>query len=134
MPKSWKEKLAGGKPPHVEVTQKAFAGIPAGSKMLISSPAEFNDFVSRIPAGSSISIAEMKDSLAKHHGAEWVCPLTTGIFLRIISEAALDELEAGKSIHEITPFWRVISPKDKVASKVRCGPEFIAARGMAEGI
>lgn len=118
----------------MEVTTKAFAGIPAGARMLVSSPTEFKEYVEGIPFGTSKSIPEMRDDLAKRHGAEWVCPLTTGIFLRIISEAALDELEAGKSMEGITPFWRVIAPQDKVAGKVRCGPEFIAARRAAEGI
>ncbi|MEQ1823563.1 MAG: hypothetical protein ABL949_13715 [Fimbriimonadaceae bacterium] len=132
MAKTWCEKLKGGKPPHVEVTTKAFAGIPVGSKMLISSPMEFRDYINQVKG--SQTVAELKEALAKRHGAETVCPLTTGIFLRIVAEAAYDEIEAGKSPSDVTPFWRVISPKDKVAGKLRCGPEFIAAQRLAEGI
>lgn len=134
MPKTWKQKLEGGKPPHVETTTKPFIGIPAGAKMLISCPTEFKEFVDAIPARSSVSVSELKQALAKRHGAEYVCPLTTGIFLRIISEAALDEMEAGKAVEEVTPFWRVITPEDSAAKKIRCGPEFIAARRAAEGL
>jgi hypothetical protein len=132
MAKSWQEKLQGGKPPHVEVTTKAFAGVPVGSKMLISSPMEFKEHMDTLQG--SQTIAELKSALAKRHGAETVCPLTTGIFLRIVAEAACDELGAGKDIAEVTPFWRVITPDDKVAKKLSCGPGFIAARRLAEGI
>ena len=134
MRKSWKQKLEGGKPPHVEVTDKPFIGIPAGVKLLISSPLEMRDFVSAIPKGKSLSVAELRKSLAKKHGAEDTCPLTTGIFLRIVAEAALDELEDGKPVEKLTPFWRAVSPKDRIAKKIRCGPEEIARLRSLEGI
>lgn len=134
MRKTWKQKLEGGKPPHVEITDKPFIGIPAGVKLLISSPLEMRDFVTSIPKGKSMTAVEIRKALAKKHGAEDTCPLTTGIFLRIIAEAALDEKEAGTPVSKLTPFWRAMSPKDKIAKKVRCGPEEIARMREAEGI
>ena len=134
MRKTWKQKLEGGKPPHVEITDKPFIGIPSGVKLLISSPLEMRDFVASIPKGQSITTLELRKKLAKKHGAQDTCPLTTGIFLRIVSEAALDELEGGKSVDKLTPFWRVVSPKDKIAKKIRCGPEEIARLRASEGI
>ena len=62
------------------------------------------------------------------------CPLTSGIFLRIVSEAALDEMRSGKSIEAITPFWRLVSPKAPLSKKLSCGPEFVAERRKAEGL
>jgi alkylated DNA nucleotide flippase Atl1 len=134
MRKSWREKLELCKPPHVDITEKAFLGIPAGVKMLISSPTEVRDFVSSIPRGKCVSVGDLREALANRHRAKITCPLTTGIYLRIVAEAALDELESGKPIERITPFWRVISPKDTLAKKLRCGAEFVRARREEEGI
>jgi len=102
--------------------------------MLISSPLEMRDFVASIPKGKSMTTLELRKKLAKKHGAEDTCPLTTGIFLRIVAEAALDELEEGKPVEKLTPFWRAVSPKDKIAKKIRCGPEEIARLRESEGI
>ena len=132
MRKTWHQKLESGSASHIEVTTKAFAGIPVGVKMLISSPKEVRDFVRRLPAGSQLDVAKVREELAKGHGADVSCPLTCSIFLRIVSEAALDELESGTPLCEITPFWRAISPKDKVAQKIRCGPDFIASQRNTE--
>jgi hypothetical protein len=134
MPKTWRQKLESAPEPHVEVTDKPFIGIPAGVKILISSPLEIRDVIDGIPKGSSMTVAEMRETLAKKHRAKVTCPLTTGIFLRIVAEAALDEFDEGKAVSRITPFWRVVGPKDKVAKKIRCGPEFIAERRKAERI
>lgn len=134
MRKTWKQKLEGGKPPHVEITDKPFVGIPAGVKMPISSPMEVRDFVAAIPKGRAVTTLELRKELAKKHGAEDMCPLTTGIFLRIVAEAALDELEEGKPVEKLTPFCRAVSAKDKIAKKIRCGPEEIARLRALEGI
>jgi hypothetical protein len=52
-----------------------------------------------------------------------MCPVTTAIYLRVVAEAALQELAAGKAIDEVTPFWRVVTPDTKVAAKLSCGPD-----------
>lgn len=109
-------------------------GMPAGVKMLISTPLEIRDYIRAIPVGQKVEILQSRKDLANRHGAEVTCPLTTGIFLRIVADAALEDLEKGASIASITPFWRVIAAKDKVAKKIACGPEFIAAQRESEGI
>ena len=133
MAKTWKQKLQTGEP-KVEVTDRAFAGIAAGARMLISTPKEVDSFIRVLPAGASLTLPELKSALAQAHGAEAICPLTTAIFLRIVAEAAWDEHIEGKSLDQITPFWRVIAPGDKVSGKLRCGAEFIAKQRTAEGI
>lgn len=132
MAKSWYEKLHNGRSPVVEVLDKPFAGLPPGSKMLISTPLEVQELVQAIPYGQSRSTADIRGELAKRHGAETTCPLTTGIFLRIVAEATLADMEEGKEPG--TPFWRAIDPKSPVAKKLSCGVEFLKARRAAEGI
>ena len=53
------------------------------------------------------------------------CPVTTGIFLRIVSEASFEELNEGKDIQKVTLFWRIVNPKSKLAEKLECGIDFI---------
>jgi hypothetical protein len=130
----WRKKLERSRPPFVSVTDRPMFGIEAGVKMLISSPKEVQEEIAGIPKGKSVSVPQLRERLARKHGAEVTCPLTTGIFLRIVAEAALDEHESGTPLEKVTPFWRAIGPKDKIAKKVRCGPEWIARQREAEGI
>lgn len=132
--KTYSEMLQRSCEPEVCIAKKAMMGIPAGAALLISSPKEIQSYVRDIPKGKSIPVSEMRDALAKRHKAEATCPLTTGIFLRIVAEAACEDLEKGARLEDVAPFWRVISPKDNLAKKLKCGPEFLEARRAAEGI
>lgn len=116
--KSWIEKRECGKAPHVKVIDKSFAGIAAGSKMLISSPQEIDDFCNKIPKGKFIEPSQMRHELAKKHKADATCPVTTGIFLRIVAEAALEEYSQGKPANKITPFWRAVDGQSALAKKL----------------
>ncbi len=121
--KSWVEKRDCGKAPHVTVIDKTFAGIPAGSKLLISSPLEIDAFVRDIPKGKQVDAAEMRQMLAKRHKADATCPVSTGIFLRIVAEAALEEYNQGKPLSSVAPFWRIITPNSTLAKKLSIGSE-----------
>ena len=59
--------------------------------MYISSPEEVNEFVKGITKGEFMTPKDMRAALAKAGGAEHTCPVSTGIFLRIASEAAYEE-------------------------------------------
>lgn len=69
----------------------------------------------RVPEGKVITLNEIRAALAKKHGATIGCPLTTGIFAWVASNAAEEERQKGEK--DITPYWRtlktggVINPK-----------------------
>ena len=132
MAKTWQQKLHTGAEPKVEVTDRAFAGIPAGARMLIPTPVLVKEYMEHIPRGKTATMEQMRLDLAKEHHAEVTCPLTSGIFVRIVAEAALDEHRAGKSLVEITPFWRLLDEKSKAAKKLSCGPEFLTQMRVSE--
>lgn len=124
--KTWAEKM-NAPDPHIELTDKAFAGIPTGTRMLISSPHEVAAWLRKhVAHGQTIAVPALRLALAKDRGAEATCPLTASIFLRIAAEAAWDEMEAGAALANITPFWRAVDPKSDLARKLRCGPDWIA--------
>src|SRR3569833_2740864 len=101
--KTWAEKLHSGKPDKVEVTNKTFADIPAGASMYIATPEIVDDYIRHIPEGAATTLQQMRKDLAAEHHADYCCPITSGIFLRIVSEAAYEEYAKGKSLKKITP-------------------------------
>ena len=134
MAKSWTEKRDTNKEIQVKINDKKFADIPAGTRMLIPSPKIVDDFVKTIPNGSFMSTKDLRNRLAIQYDAEMTCPLVTGIFLRIISEAAYEEYQLDKNIEKITPFWRVVDPDSKLANKLTFGTEFLIQNQANENI
>jgi hypothetical protein len=118
----------------VDVLEKPFAGLKPGQKLFIASPRLVADEIAKLPAGKAETVAAFRLRLAKRHKADATCPLSTGIFVRIAAEAAWDELEAGKALSAVTPFWRVVEPGSMLATKLRCGDDFLNAQRTAEGI
>ena len=57
----------------------------------------------------------MRKNFALTHLAYVTCPVTTGIFLRIVSEASCEKIIQGEK--NPTPFWRVVDPQSKLAIK-----------------
>ena len=75
--------------------------------MLIPTALEVDGMIRKIPRGQVSTLAQIRKRLARWHDVDVTCPLVTGIFLRIVAEAAEEDRLAGKS--EITPYWRVVS-------------------------
>ena len=134
MAKSWGEKLLGGQPAHVSPMTKAMWGLEKGDKLFIATPAMVRDYMKKIRTGSSRTIVQMRDEFAKAHKADGTCPMTSSIFARIAAEAALEEMEDGKPVEKITPFWRLIDEKSPIAKKLSCGTAFVAKMRRSEGI
>ena len=100
--------------------------------MLVATPLEVEGYMRAVPAGETRTIQQMRDDLARAHGADLTCPMSTSIFARIAAEAALEEVQMGRTTEEITPFWRVIGPETPLAKKLSCGAAFVAERRAAE--
>jgi hypothetical protein len=54
-----------------------------------------------------------------------MCPVTTSIFLKVVAEVSLADLASGKQMSEVVPFWRIVEPTSKLASKISCGRDGI---------
>ena len=132
MAKTCRQKLDSGKPAHVEVLTKPFGGAPEGAKMLIATPRMVDEYIRRLPPGETRSVAQMRTDLAKAHGADIACPISTSIFARIAAEAALEDVEIGKPFSEVTPFWRVIDEKSPIAKKLSCGVDLVRSQREQE--
>lgn len=124
-PTNWRKRFASAKSPHVVTLHADFAGVKAGMRMLISSPEDIAKFVASIPKGETRTIARLRSDLAKRANSDAMCPVTTAIYLKVVAELSLSELASGKSTDEVVPFWRIIDPSSKLASKLSCGREGI---------
>lgn len=123
-PTDWRKRFDTAKPPKSVLLHTNFAGIPAGTLMYIGSPGIFANYISAVPRGERRTVARMRTDLARRNGCEATCPVTTAIFLRVVAETALADLEAGKSTHEVVPFWRVVEPGSTIARKLSCAPDY----------
>ncbi|MBS1554282.1 MAG: hypothetical protein JSU09_05095 [Bacteroidetes bacterium] len=118
----------------VKKLEKDFADMPAGAKMLIATPKIIDDYVRQIPKGKSGSLATMRRDLAVEYGADYTCPVTSGIFLRIVSEAAHEQIEKGTPPGRVTPFWRVVDEKSSLNKKLSFGETFVKQQRKKEGL
>ncbi len=125
-PTDWRKRFGAAKPPHVVMLHSDFAGVKAGTTMLISSPGDIAAYLAKIPKGETRTIERLRNELARKASAQAMCPVTTAIYLRVVAEVSLCDLEAGKRIEDVVPFWRVVTPDSKVAKKLSCGPDHVA--------
>jgi hypothetical protein len=123
--KTWLEKFRDSKEPQIKQIDKPFANNPAGSTMLIPSPQLIDQYLAHIDFGKRVDVKTLRMDLAIEQGADFTCPLTTGIFLRIVAEANFENWQQGKKIEEITPFWRAIEPNSPLAKKLSFGQVFL---------
>ena len=120
---SCRAKLEKPQPRQVEDTPKG--------KMLIAHPLDVDAALCRIEPGKLATTEELRRSLAASFGADYTCPLTTGIFSHMTAEAAEEDLARG--IEEITPYWRLVRPDGSLNEKFPGGVEHQATRLREEG-
>ncbi len=132
--KTWQEKLHNRTSPKVETIDSKFADIPEGASMLVPTPEMVDAYIRNIPAGTHTSLQQMRKDLAAENNAEYTCPITSGIFVRIAAEAAYEEYTAGKAVKKITPFWRMIDRKSTAFKKLTFGTEFLMEQRAKEGL
>lgn len=123
--KTAREKLATKKKIKKVVMDKAWGGIPVGGTMLVATPLMVDAYIRNIPHGQTQTIPEMRDALAAEQSCTGTCPTSTSIFVRMVAEAALEDLADGKPVSEVAPFWRMITSRDKMAGKLNVDPAWI---------
>lgn len=105
--KSWQEKLdsPNGLPKVIplEGDQQRRWG---GESLVVPAPREVDAIMRTVPAGSVITVSEIRERLAVAHHTDVACPLTTGIFAWMAAHAADEAASEGEA--EITPYWRTL--------------------------
>jgi hypothetical protein len=126
--KNWLDKLNEPKESKIKQIDIDFADIPAGSTMFIATPQLLEQYINQIEPGQRVDIKTMRKDLAMEHNAAYTCPVSTGIFLRIVAEANYEKLQKGEPIGTIAPFWRAIDPQSALAKKLSFGQDFLKAQ------
>ena len=105
--KTWQEKLEDSKDlPKVEEIKGKLEKKWGKGTVVIPAPIEVDEIMKMVPKGKLITINQIREILAKKHGATIGCPITTGIFALIAANAA--EERANKGDKNITPYWRTL--------------------------
>ena len=131
--KTWRQKLEEQHPEHgkvVDVPPKMQNRFGIG-KMLIPKPLDIDALINKVPKGKLATVTQIREKLAKGAHAHCSCPMTTGIFLRIVAEVAEEDLSNGQ--REVTPYWRVIKADGSLNEKFPGGVQNQAARLKKEG-
>jgi alkylated DNA nucleotide flippase Atl1 len=119
--KPWKEKFevpVKGLPKVVEVPEN-WRKRMGGKMILVPTPMLVDAVIQKVPKGKLITASQIRDKLAVDFKADSTCPLTLGIFLRIISEYMEEKRSNGDK--NISPYWRVIKDDGKLNAKIHGG-------------
>ena len=128
----WREKLTsetGNYGKVVEIPAKMLDQYGAGT-MLIARPLDIQALIQQIPEGKLLTVRGLMDRLAVDAGTNTTCPMTTGIFLRIVAEVA--ELDRADG-NPVAPYWRVLKKGGKLNPKFPGGAVAQAKKLEAEG-
>lgn len=121
--KTWKEKLHNNKEklPEVKTIDKPkMIEKYVEGKMVIPAPLEINELAKQIPEGMIVTSAQMREYFNEEYDAVYTCPMTTGIFSKIVAFAAEEDREAG---NDFTPYWRLLKTKGEINEKFPGGIE-----------
>lgn len=130
--KSWREKLADNKGlPKVGKIEGKMTRRWGTGTMVIPAPVEVDALMRRVPKGKVATINELRAALARKHGVDIACPITTGIFSWIAAYAA--EEAAREGAKRITPYWRTLKSGGEVNPKFPGGTAALKRRLEAEG-
>uniref|UniRef100_A0A7C3F0J9 MGMT family protein n=1 Tax=Candidatus Methanomethylicus mesodigestus TaxID=1867258 RepID=A0A7C3F0J9_9CREN len=119
--KSWIEKFDDDKdlPKVVNIEGKMTRKWGEGT-MVIPSPREVYEIMSRVPEGSVTTINEIRSYLSKKHKADLCCPITTGIFAWVSANAS-EELKS--RCEGGIPYWRTLRSDGLINEKYPGGAE-----------
>jgi len=132
MRKSWKQKYFGVDRHKLEKLDKDYSDMSAGEVMLIATPTMIANYIDTIPSGKILDNKTIRKDLALSRWANNTCPLTYGIFLRVLSEYHYEQYSSHHDIERITPFWRAIPSKSPVLKKLSFDTQFIFDRQNEE--
>lgn len=133
MKKTWVEKMQD-KPgyPKILVLEEKFPCYNAvhkmsaniGDKIVITQASEVIPLMAAVPKGKLLTLREICTALAKKHGVQGCCTLTTGIFIMTLANAVEEVKTSGldSEMSEI-PWWRTLKMDGFLNDKYPGGQE-----------
>ena len=129
---TWAQQLAVERAPRSMRLQADFAGLRAGTLLFVPTPRLVDGYLRTVPHGTTTTMARMREDLARTHGCEAACPVSTAIFLRMVAEAAWEQIGTGRPAAEVAPFWRVVAPDSPVGRRLTVDAEWIRGQRALE--
>lgn len=128
---SWKNKMDKPPAPDVKVGPREWNDRYGGNRMVIPTPRLIEQLLYQIPDGKFWTLTQLREHLAESCQADYACPLTTGIFLRIVAEYS-EELRS-EGIPKFPPYWRIIRDDGSLFEKFPGGEQAQAEKLKKEG-
>ena len=130
--KTWREKLADAKGlPKIGRVEGRMTTRWGTGTMVIPAPVEVDALMKKVPRGKLTTINEIRSALARKHGVDVGCPITTGIFAWIAAHAAEEAAAEGRK--RITPYWRTLKTGGELNAKYPGGVPALKKRLQGEG-
>lgn len=127
----WREKLEKPQQPKLVKVPPKMVRFGKGT-MLIPTPKLVDELLRRIPKGKLVTVSEIRKRLAADFAADVTCPLTTGIFVRIVAETAEEDRANGR--RRIAPYWRVVKDDGGLNPKFPGGEQLQTRYLRREGL
>ena len=129
---TWEEKLR--KPtnlPIVEPMPPRMVRLFGEGTICVPSPLEVDGIMRTVPRGRLMSVNQLREIIAKKHGATVGCPMGCGLFINMAARAAEEAEAAGQT--DFTPWWRIVKEGGKLNEKYPGGVVAQWERLEAEG-
>ena len=126
----WREKLERHEAKVVRIPPRMRKRFGAGT-MLIPRPLDVDSLIRQVKSGQLVTQSQIRERLARDCRADVTCPITTGIFVRIVAEAAEEDRASG--VRSVTPYWRVVRDDGSLMEKLPGGAQGQAVRLDQEG-
>ena len=123
--KTWEEKRTDSKDfPKILELQPNFPcfgalhriGAEPGDSVVLAAPLEVEAIMKMVPEGQVITLHEICAQLAAKHRTQYCCTLTTGIFINIVANAAVE-------MHRDIPYWRTVKNDGQLNPRFPGGAE-----------
>jgi len=129
--KTWREKLEGAHEARVVAIPPKMEKQLGKGTLLIPNPRDVDAMIRTVPRGKVVTLTALREKLARAAGADVTCAMVAGMFLRMVAEAAAEDMREGKS--RVTPWWRVVRDDGSLFEKLPGGPAGQAEHLEAEG-
>lgn len=88
-----------------------------GSKMYFAPPIDYDKVMKKIPTGYVTTVGKIREYFAKQSGADFIEPMTAGIFVTIVAWASFQRDD------DKTPYWRTLKADGELNPKFPQGVE-----------
>jgi hypothetical protein len=115
-----------------DMEPKVVADPRLGDRLLVPTPMLLAEAIAAVPAGQVLTMTALRAQLAARFGADRTCPLTAGIFAKVIAGAVADDLTRRRPPR--WPIWRLVRDDGHLPDRWPLDERWRATQLRAEGV